>query len=177
MEDALKVGRRLGLLSKSDECSRRPALPELDKLMEHFADIRRRRPSSNPMGAIIAFAIFSTRRQDEITRLAWADLDEAGSRIMVRDMKHPGQKRENHVWCDLTPEALRVINAMPKIADEIFPYNTDAISAAFTRACQFLESTVYISTTYATKAFRGSLKWVAASRRRRWCPVIGLGRR
>jgi integrase len=28
---------------------------------------------------------------------------------------------------------------MPRVAPEIFPFSTDAISAAFTRACQFLE--------------------------------------
>jgi hypothetical protein len=44
------------------------------------------------MQTIIAFAIFSTHCEGEITRLAWADLDADGSRIMVRDMKHPGDK-------------------------------------------------------------------------------------
>lgn len=90
------------------------------------------------MAAITAFAIFSTRRQEEITRIAWADLDAAGSRILVKDMKNPGEKRGNHVWCDLPPEALRVILAMPRVADAIFPYGVDAVSAAFTRACKLL---------------------------------------
>jgi integrase len=53
-------------------------------------------------------------------------------------MKHPENKAGNHVWCEVTPEALSVIKSMPKVADEIFPYSTDAISANFTRACKFL---------------------------------------
>ncbi|WP_051460600.1 tyrosine-type recombinase/integrase [Xanthobacter sp. 126] len=139
MDDAHKVAKRLGLTSKSEARERRPALEELNKLMLHFGEIRRRRPSSLPMQMIVAFAIFSTRRQDEITRIEWADLDEKRSRIMVRDMKNPGEKKGNDVRCDLPPPALRLIQAMPKTGARIFPYSTDAISAAFTRACAFLE--------------------------------------
>ncbi len=57
---------------------------------------------------------------------------------MVRDMKNPGQKRGNDVLCDLPPEALQIIRAMPKTDDRIFPFGADAISAAFTRACTLL---------------------------------------
>jgi len=87
------------------------------------------------MAAVIAFAIFSTRKEDEISRLAWPDLDENYSRILVRDMKNPGEKNRNDIWCDLTPEALAIIRAQPRISERIFPYSTDTICAAFTRAC------------------------------------------
>ena len=53
-------------------------------------------------------------------------------------MKHPGQKFGNDVWVDLPPEAVAYINSMPKIDERIFPYSTDAVSAAFTRACKVL---------------------------------------
>src|SRR5262249_39608977 len=97
----------------------------------------RQRPSSMPMTKIIAFAIFSTRRQDEIARITWADYDT--TRVMVRDMKHPGEKEGNDTWCELLPEAAAIIETMPKTDDaRIFPYSTAAISAAFTRACKFL---------------------------------------
>lgn len=134
MKDAFVVAKRLGVTGKSRDRSRRPSTQELDKLMEHFGHIRARRPSSGPMQAIIAFAIYSTRRQDEITRLAWADLDEEHSRILVRDMKHPGDKEGNDQWLDLTPEALAIIQAQPRKGARIFPFGTDGISAAFTRA-------------------------------------------
>jgi integrase len=135
-DDANTVLRKLGLIKKGNERNRRPTLEELDKLMEHFYGVHARRPSSVPMHKIVVFAIFSTRRQEEITLLKWADLD--GDRILVRDMKHPEDKVGNHVWCEVTPEALAVMKSMPKTADEIFPYSTDAISANFTRACKFL---------------------------------------
>ena len=121
---------------KGNERNRRPTLEELDRLMEHFGRIRENRPSSIPMQQIVPFALFSTRRQEEITLLRWDDLD--GDRILVRDMKHPGDKKGNNVYCELAPEALAIIQSMPREKPEIFPYSTDAISAAFTRACKFL---------------------------------------
>jgi integrase len=138
MADAFKVSRRLGYTAKSTERDRRPTLSELEALMTHFADRSIRRTGSAPMHVICAFAIFSTRRLDEITRIAWADLDEPGRRVKVRDMKNPGEKIGNDVWCDLTPEAISLIQAQPRGGDEIFPYGPDAISAAFTRACKLL---------------------------------------
>lgn len=133
MEDAAKVTRRLGFTSKSKERDRRPTLDELDRIMGFFAA----KPGA-PMHRITAFALFSTRRLEEITRLQWDDLDEVHSRILIRDMKHPGQKQGNHTWCDLPAPALAIIKSMPNVADEIFPFNHRSISAAFTRATQFL---------------------------------------
>jgi integrase len=135
-DDAVTVIKKLGLIRKGNERNRRPTLEELDRLMEHFGRIQANRPSSVPMQKIVVFAIFSTRRQEEITLLRWDDLEE--DRILVRDMKHPGDKRGNNVHCELPPEALAVIKSMPPDEDRIFPYSTDAISASFTRACKIL---------------------------------------
>lgn len=139
MKDAFAVAKRLGLTARSEKRGRRPTLSELDRLMRFFVERSQRDLKAAPMHRIIAYAIFSTRRQEEITRITWDDLDAEGSRQMVRDMKHPGQKIGNDTWCDLTPEALAIARAMPKTSDRIFPYGTDAISAAFTRACKVLE--------------------------------------
>lgn len=138
MQDASIVADRLGLVTKSRERDRRPTLVELDRLMKHFKDRSSATPSSIPMHRIIAFAIFSTRRQEEIVKIAWKDLDKEGMRVLVRDMKNPGQKIGNDVWCDLQEQALAIVEAMPRVAAQIFPYSTDAISASFTRACKLL---------------------------------------
>lgn len=138
MDSAHVVLRRMGLTSRSHMRDRRPTLDELDALMKHFGDVRRRRPSSVNMQMVVAFALFSTRRLEEITRIAWKDLDEEGSRILVRDMKNPGEKIGNDVWCDLPAPALALVRSMPRGDGPIFPYSTDAIGAAFTRACAFL---------------------------------------
>ncbi|ANJ87102.1 hypothetical protein MB84_26425 [Pandoraea oxalativorans] len=97
------------------------------------------------MQYIVPFAIFSTRRQEEIVTIKWSNLDRDGSRILVRDMKHPGQKIGNDIWCDLPSEAIRILSVIPRREgegegeDRIFPHTTDAVGAAFTRACQFLQ--------------------------------------
>ncbi|AEY69547.1 integrase [Burkholderia phage vB_BceS_AH2] len=138
MDDAWLVARKMGIIGKSQERDRRPTFEELDKLMTHFQERNHRRPSSNPMHYVIGFAIFSTRRMDEIARIAWDDYDKEGKRVLVRDMKNPGEKVGNDVWCDLVPEAIAIIEAMPRVADQIFPYSPDAMGAAFTRACYLL---------------------------------------
>ncbi|UVM74360.1 site-specific integrase [Pseudomonas alvandae] len=138
MTDARKVLRKLGMVTKSKERNRRPTLDELDKLMKHFFDMQTRGNNSIPMPKIIAFALFSTRRQEEITRIRWEDLDESRQAVLVRDMKNPGQKIGNDVWCHLPNEAWEILQRMPRVKNEIFPYNAKSISAAFTRACPLL---------------------------------------
>jgi integrase len=137
MKDAQTVLRRMGIIGKSKSRDRRPTLSELDLLMQHFVDRSKRDPSAALMHRIIAFAIFSTRRQEEITRQEMSDVDSKHSRLLVRDMKHPGEKIGNDSWCELPDEALRIIKAMNNNG-RVFPYTADAISAAFTRACQLL---------------------------------------
>lgn len=137
--DAQKVAKRLGLTGKSKERDRRPTLEEIDRIMAHFKQAYRRRPRACPMHYVVAFAIFSTRRQEEITRIERKDLDAPNSRILVRDMKNPGEKLGNNVWCDLPEPALKIIQAMPNKGERIFPYSVDAISSNFSRACKFLE--------------------------------------
>jgi integrase len=133
MKSALTVCRRLGIVSKSQERDRRPTVDEIDRLIQYF---RERAAQAMPMDRVIVFALFSTRRQEEITRIRWDDLD--GNRVLVRDMKNPGQKIGNNVWCDLPPEARAVIDQMPRRRAEIFPFAADTISANFTRACRLL---------------------------------------
>lgn len=137
IKDAFVVAKKMGITGKGRTRERRPTLQELDRIMNLFGEIKAKRPGSVPMQKIVVFALFSTRRQEEITRILWSDYDD--TRVLVRDMKHPGDKLGNDTWCDLPPEASAVIESMPRTKAQIFPYTTDAISAAFTRACQVLQ--------------------------------------
>lgn len=139
VSDARKVLRKLGAVSRSNERDRRPEAGELDKLLGHFFDMLRWKPTAIHMPKVVAFAIFSTRRQEEITRIRWADLDVPGKRVLVRDMKNPGQKIGNDVWCHLPDEAMRIIESMPQVCPEIFPYNGDSIGTAWRKACKLHE--------------------------------------
>jgi integrase len=138
MADARKVLRKLGHNMKSRERDRRPTMDELHKILTHFEGILARRPSSINMLKVAGFALFSTRRQDEVTRIKWADVDEAGQRVMVRDMKNPGQKIGNDVWCHLPDEAWHILQSMPKRCEEIFPYNSGSVSTSWAKVCKIL---------------------------------------
>ena len=138
MDDARVVLDKMGLVGKSQHRSRRPTLDELDQLLRHYTLMEAKRKDSIPMTRIMLFAIFSTRRQDEISRLVLEDLDRVNLEIMVRDMKNPGEKIGNDVRTTLTPEALQLIEARQVSAGRIWPYNSDSISTSFTRACVFL---------------------------------------
>ncbi|MEQ1950544.1 tyrosine-type recombinase/integrase [Mesorhizobium yinganensis] len=133
MKDALAVASKLELTGRSNRRDRRPTVDEMNRLMAFFCG---RKADSLPMAHVTAFAMYSTRRQAEITRLRWPDLDEAHSRILVRDMKDPGGAAGNDVYVDLPPEALRIVRAMPRVAEEIFPFNSETVSWMFREACK-----------------------------------------
>lgn len=136
MQKAMVVCKRLGLTGKSKQRDRRPTMDELDVLLTHFED-RHTRGRSMPMHKIVVFALFATRRQSEITRIEWKDYEPQHSRVLVKDMKHPGEKDGNDTWCELPPEAAKVIDTMPRRNDDnrIFPYSGESVSTSFTRAC------------------------------------------
>ncbi|MDF3413307.1 tyrosine-type recombinase/integrase [Sulfitobacter sp. M57] len=138
MKDAFVVCNRLGITGKGVKRGRRPTLDELDALLTIFEDKHHRRPNSAPLHRIVGFALFSTRRQEEITRVSWEGLDQKHSRVFIKDMKHPGDKVGNDVWCDLPSPALKIALSMPKQGELVFPYNSSSISAAFTRTCKVL---------------------------------------
>ena len=136
LNDAAETCRRERLTAKSAQRDRRPTLAELEKLLGYAQATDGRR--SIPMGEIILFALFSARRQEEITRIRWADLDERSRMVIVSDMKHPTQKTGNHRRVYLTEEAWAIIQRQPKTDERIFPYNPKSLSVRFTEWCKFL---------------------------------------
>lgn len=139
MPDARRVLRKMGAVSKSKERSRRPTLDELDRLLTYYCEMRDRRQQEIDMVRMIGFALFSTRRQEEITRIRWDAIREADQFVLITDMKNPGQKHGNDVWCHVPDEAWRILQSMPKVSEFVFPFNAKSVSASFTRACKFLE--------------------------------------
>jgi integrase len=136
MKDAATVASKLELSGRSNQRDRRPSVDEMNRLMEFFAA---RKDDSAPMARLSAFAMFSTRREGEIVRIQWGDLDEAHSRILVRDAKDPRGAAGNHIWTELTPEALAIIKATPRTEDRIFPFKGDTINVAWRNACRMLD--------------------------------------
>lgn len=136
INDAAETCRRERLVSKPSSRDRRPTLEELNTIMEYAS-----RPSgkrSIPMGDIILFALFSGRRQEEITRIRWDGLDERSRTVIVSDMKHPTAKQGNNRRVYLTDEAWAIIQRQPKRDDRIFPDNSRSIGTRFREWCKFL---------------------------------------
>ncbi|MEZ0155216.1 MAG: tyrosine-type recombinase/integrase [Candidatus Reddybacter sp.] len=134
VDDAAQLLREARVIGPSARRDRRPSVAELNALLDYSQGRDGR--ASLPMVELILFALFSARRQDEMCRLLWADVDHRRRAVLVRDMKHPRGVRDT--WVFLTDEALAIIDRQPRDGPRIFPYKGKSVSAAFTRSCRFL---------------------------------------
>lgn len=133
--EARPVLRLLKLVGKAKRRDRRPTTSELAQLREYFDQSAWR--SQIPMNDIIDFAIATAKRESEICRLLWSDLDEANRTLLLRDAKHPRKKVGNHKRFPLLGIAWDIVQKQRRTKDEdrIFPYNSKSVGTAFTRAC------------------------------------------
>ena len=145
LEDASFELRQHRIIGKPKQRQRRVSAGEEKILLDHFAirDVR----AEIPMADIIRFALLTARRQEEITRLKWADLDRDKGIAWLDDVKHPRKKIGNRRAFRLLSEAWEIIDRQPvkmvegpdgKAAPDprVFPYNSKSIGANFTRACR-----------------------------------------
>jgi integrase len=130
-DDARVVLRKEGLIASSTQRERRPTKKELWQLSRYFYDHNR------DMLAVMWFAVYSCRRQSEITSLLWEDVNHAKHTVIVRDLKHPTLKNW-HKKCKLPLSAYKIVMKQEKISPRIFPMNSKTVSAYFTRACKLL---------------------------------------
>jgi integrase len=140
MQQAMISIRHAGIAAPSESRERRPTLDELDRLMAQFQNATASNPRTMPMHRVVAFAIFSTRRQAEICRITWDEYDPDAKRVMVRRMKNPGDKGGRDTVVELPDPCAAIIEAMKPLRKDarIFPYNSDTISRRFTEACAVL---------------------------------------
>lgn len=140
IDDAAHELRQRRTIAKSKQRVRRVSIEEERKLLVHFAERDAR--SELPMHRIVRFALISARRQEEITRIKWADLNDKESTVYLDDVKHPRHKTGNRRAFRLLAGGWEIIAeqavANGVTAPEVFPYNSKSIGAAFTRACKLL---------------------------------------
>ena len=136
-DQAGEVLRREKLVASSARRNRRPTTKELWRLSRYF--YKKRKVSKIPMLEIIWFAIYSARRDSEITRLLWCDNDEIKRTGMVRDLKHPTLKKGNNKRFKYPKSAWKIVEKQPRISAFIFPYNPKTISTRFAEACKMLD--------------------------------------
>jgi integrase len=131
LADATRYLRGARVVAKPKRRDRRLKHGEEAKLLKYL-DAHYR----IPMGDIMRFALASTRRQDEITRLRWADLDRDKGVMALDDVKHPTAKTGNRKSFRILPEAIAIIDRQPRTAEQVFPYNAKTVGAYFTAACR-----------------------------------------
>ena len=133
IDEAGIVLKQLGLVGKSESRDRRPTDDELIALSKWFPTTR------NPwMLDIMWFAIYSTRRQAEISGLLAADNDGGNMTGIVRGLKNPKGKQINEPFRYTVP-AWEIVQRQPVSSNgRIFPRSTDVISKHFTTACKIL---------------------------------------
>jgi integrase len=145
LEDASHELRQRRVTGMATRRQRRVSNAEERTLLDHFAvrDVR----AEIPMADIIRFALLTARRQEEITRLKWVDLDREKGIAWLDDVKHPRKKIGNRRAFRLLSDALEIIDRQPVVMIEgpdrkqipdprVFPFNSKSIGANFTRACK-----------------------------------------
>lgn len=134
LSDAVRYLRTSRTIAKPKKRKRRLEPGEEERLLAYFTP----KGSSVPMADIVRFALASSRRQEEITRLRWADVDEAKGIAWLDDVKHPTRKEGNRKAFRLLPEAMEIVQRQPRVSERVFPHNPKTICALFTRATRML---------------------------------------
>lgn len=116
----------MGLIGAGGERDRRPTDDELSAVLEKL---------EQPYRDICNFAVETAMRRGEITRLLWADVDEAKRLILIRDRKHPREKVGNDQTIPLLGESLSIIKRQPRTSERIFPIPDERVSDTFKAAC------------------------------------------
>lgn len=140
IEKAQRTLSKVGAIAKSKERDRRPEYKEITDIVSLA---HRKRCSKYyqegriMLDKVIVFAMFSGRRASEITRISRKDTDLERQEVLIRDMKHPGQKMGNDVWVYVPDEAWAVMLSMPHSKDEKddrwFPYNARSVGDYYGR--------------------------------------------
>jgi integrase len=125
----------MGLSTKSKERDRRPTGDEINRICAWFDGKPRQKV---PMSDLIRFAIASAMRAGEIINLKWDDLNEADRTVIIRDRKHPQEKKGNDQEVPLLGDAFTIAMRQPRDDDRIFPVADGTISSLFPRACNAL---------------------------------------
>lgn len=139
---------RTRVVAKPKRRDRRLREGEEQTILAHFEnrDVR----AVIPMKDIVLFALATGRRQEEITRLLWSDLDRKQGICLLRDVKHPVRKKGNNKPFRLLSDAMAIIERQPRVMlrdakgnetepdPRMFPFDAKSIGAAFTRGMALL---------------------------------------
>ncbi|UTV53986.1 site-specific integrase [Burkholderia arboris] len=101
----------LQLIGPGKHRDRRPTREEIVKIFQWFAEHPEREQA---VPDVIRIAMKSAFRRGELFRLTWSDLDVERRLALVRDRKHPRQKKGNDEWVPLIGDSLEVLLRQPR---------------------------------------------------------------
>ncbi|WP_257803391.1 site-specific integrase [Burkholderia glumae] len=101
----------LQLVGPGGHRDRRPTREEIQKIFDWFAEHPEREQA---VPDVIRIAMKSAFRRGELFRLTWSDLDIEKRLALVRDRKHPRQKKGNNEWVPLIGDSLEVLLRQPR---------------------------------------------------------------
>ena len=144
--------RKTRQISSSQKRDRLPSRDELIALTKYFAERWKlnRYGSKYPMHLIMWFAIFSCRREAELTRLYLRDYDPHHSTWKVHDLKNPNGSKGNHKSFDVLDPCKVLIKRlkhsevrerMLKLGHNenlLLPLNPKSLGKEFREACKIL---------------------------------------
>ncbi len=129
---------------------RLPTRKELETLLHFYVEKWNRGITTYPMHIIIIFAIFSCRRQAEITRLDLRDYDKDHQSFKVKDLKNKNGSKGNHKEFIVDDNVAKLINLVqePRFRQRmlkrelnnnfLFPLRSGTVATEFNEACALL---------------------------------------
>ncbi|MCL1962227.1 MAG: site-specific integrase [Desulfovibrionaceae bacterium] len=123
----------LGLIGGGGRRERRPNDDELSALLDWME-----RERGRVYADVIRFAVATAMRRAEICRIVWEDVDAQRKLVLIRQRKHPRQKKSNDEWVPLLGAAWDLIHAQPTRQGPIFAVHPQTISKYFRDGCQAL---------------------------------------
>lgn len=142
--------RKTRQISSSQKRDRLPTNDELMALTKYFVQKWRNPNYSYPMHLIIWFAIYSCRREAEITRMKLIDFDRHNNSWKIRDLKNPTGSKGNHKEFNVLPECKKIIELLLETEvrarmlkrcygnEYLIPLSPKTIGGEFRKACKLL---------------------------------------
>ena len=142
--------RKTRQISSSQKRDRLPTNEELVALTKYFIHKWSNPIYSYPMHLIIWFAIYSCRREAEITRMELSDFDSHNNSWKIRDLKNPAGSKGNHKEFNVLSQCQKIIELLSETevkarmlkrgySDEyLIPLSPKTIGSEFRKACKLL---------------------------------------
>lgn len=137
-QEAIPTLVELGLISRSEQRSRRPTSHELEVMENGLKRRESHRSSIIPLVDIFNISILTCMRISEITRIKWSDFNQVKNTLIIRNRKDPRNKNGNDSEIPLCDEAIEIImKQVGNLADDrIFPFKSQSIGSAWQVVCK-----------------------------------------